>query len=66
MTCDNHSYPVIFSDLGSSEVTMKMMKNSKTVNNLKLKDSNISRRFKSDLSHFPLLTEPKPILNVGS
>ena len=45
MTCDNQSYLVIFSDSGSSEVPMKMMKNSKTVNNLNSKDPNIFRIF---------------------
>ena len=34
---------------------MKMMKNSKTVNEPKLKDPNISMRFKSDLSHFLII-----------
>ena len=50
---------LIFSDLGHLKFQWKMMKNSKTGNEPKLKDPNISMRFKSDFSHVPLLAEPQ-------
>ena len=37
----------------------KSLKKSKTGNEPKLKDPNISMRFKSDFSHVPLLAEPQ-------